>query len=211
MEYEALEKKTDEELLELIRTGDSYAMDTLIVRYKNLVRKNVRRLYLIGGDHDDLLQEGMIGLYKAIRDYDREKNSNFLPFANLCISRQIYTAIQASNTRKNQPLNNYISFDAAKTSEGENEAETLLSEGWLRSASGNPEELLIDQESDQLLEEYLASSLSDFEMQVLRTYLEEENYARVAERLGKSPKTVDNALQRVRRKLMKLGLFIILQ
>ena len=89
MEYEALEKKTDEELLELIRTGDSYAMDTLIVRYKNLVRKNVRRLYLIGGDHDDLLQEGMIGLYKAIRDYDREKNSNFLPFANLCISRQI--------------------------------------------------------------------------------------------------------------------------
>ena len=203
MEHEALEKKTDEELLEQIRAGNSYAMDTLIVRYKNLVRRNVRRLYLIGGDHDDLLQEGMIGLYKAIRDYNREKNSNFLPFANLCISRQIYTAIQASNTRKNQPLNNYISFDAAKTSEGEDEAEPLVLEGWLRSASGDPEELFINQENDQLLEEYLASSLSGFEMQVLRAYLEEENYARVAERLGKSPKTVDNALQRVRRKLMK--------
>ena len=196
-----MEELTDEELIEQVRLQDSEAMEILIVRYKNLVRKNAKALYLIGGEHDDLLQEGMIGLYKAIRDFDPAKNARFLPFANLCISRQIYTAIQASNTRKNQPLNNYISFDAAEDWEGGEERDDLWLNVCMNGSGGNPEELLIHREDDEQIEQFLSKKLSAFEMQVLKAYLEEENYSRVAKRLGKSPKTVDNALQRIRKKL----------
>lgn len=207
MEYREYEALSDEQLLEQIAAGDSYAMETLITRYKNLVRKNARTLYLIGGDREDLLQEGMIGLYKAIRGYDKEKKTGFATFAGLCISRQMYTAIQASNTRKNQPLNDYLSFDAALPAENAENSEDaagreLLPFRWyLQNAAGNPEELIIGRESEQQMQEYLARCLSSFEMEVLKAYLEEESYARVAKRLGKSPKTVDNALQRIRRKL----------
>lgn len=201
MEYEAYARQTDEELIEEIRNGNSYAMDTLIDRYKNLVRKNARAMYLIGGDRDDLIQEGMIGLYKAIRDYNKEKNSSFFHFADLCISRQLYTAVKNSNTRKNQPLNNYVSFDAAEPGEEQNQEEMPLPERYLWGSSRNPEELLINRENKELMEQYLESRLSAFEMQVLKAYLEEENYARVARKLGRSSKTVDNALQRVRKKL----------
>ncbi len=196
-----MEELTDEELIARVRSQDSEAMEILIVRYKNLVRKNAKALYLIGGEHDDLLQEGMIGLYKAIRDFDPAKNTRFLPFANLCISRQIYTAIQASNTRKNQPLNNYISFDAAEDWEGGEERDDLWLNVCMNGSGGNPEELLIHREDDEQIEQFLSKKLSAFEMQVLKAYLEEENYSRVAKRLGKSPKTVDNALQRIRKKL----------
>lgn len=196
-----MEELTDEELIEQVRLQDSEAMEILIVRYKNLVRKNAKALYLIGGEHDDLIQEGMIGLYKAIRDFDPAKNARFLPFANLCISRQIYTAIQASNTRKNQPLNNYISFDAAEDWEGGEERDDLWLNVCMNGSGGNPEELLIHREDDEQIEQFLSKKLSAFEMQVLKAYLEEENYSRVAKRLGKSPKTVDNALQRIRKKL----------
>ena len=196
-----MEELTDEELIEQVRLQDSEAMEILIVRYKNLVRKNAKALYLIGGEHDDLIQEGMIGLYKAIRDFDPAKNARFLPFANLWISRQIYTAIQASNTRKNQPLNNYISFDAAEDWEGGEERDDLWLNVCMNGSGGNPEELLIHREDDEQIEQFLSKKLSAFEMQVLKAYLEEENYSRVAKRLGKSPKTVDNALQRIRKKL----------
>lgn len=207
MEYREYEALSDEKLLAQIAAGDSYAMEALITRYKNLVRKNARTLYLIGGDREDLIQEGMIGLYKAIRDYDKAKNAGFSTFASLCISRQMYTAIQASNTRKNQPLNDYLSFDAAlpaenaENSEDAAGAELLPFRRYLQNAAGNPEELVIDRESEQQMQEYLARRLSSFEMEVLKAYLEEESYARVAKRLGKSPKTVDNALQRIRKKL----------
>lgn len=201
MEYEAYAKQTDDKLIEETKGGNSYAMETLINRYKNLVRKNAKTMYLIGGERDDLIQEGMIGLYKAIRDYKKEKNNNFFRFADLCISRQIYTAVKNSNTRKNQPLNNYISFDAAEQKEGSSREEATLLEQYIWASSQNPEDMLINKENKEFVEQYLKSRLSPFEMQVLKIYLEEENYAKVAEKLGKSLKTVDNALQRARKKL----------
>lgn len=207
MNYEAYTRLTDEELLSEIGAGHTYAMDTLINRYKNLVRKNAKTMYLIGGEHDDLLQEGMIGLYKAIRDYQREKNSSFYHFADLCISRQIYTAIKSSNTMKNQPLNNYISFDAADGSDVNGTESLPPLELYLPHTGNNPEELIIHKENQKQMEELLAKTLSSFEMQVLKAYLAEENYTRVAEKLGKKPKMVDNALQRVRKKLAGLKLF----
>ncbi len=207
MEYREYETLSDEQLLERNARGDVYAAETLITRYKNMVRKNAHALYLIGGDREDLIQEGMIGLYKAIQDYDKKKNTGFATFANLCILRQIYTAIRASNTRKNQPLNNYLSFDAALPAEGAEGAEEgggvdfLPLRWYLQDAAGNPEEMVIDRESEQQMEEFLKSRLSEFELEVLKAYVEEENYVRVAKRLGKSPKMVDNALQRIRKKL----------
>lgn len=204
MEYETYAQQTDEKLIEETRNGDPYAVDILINRYKNLVRKNARAMFLIGGDRDDLLQEGMIGLYKAIRDYNSEKSNSFFHFADLCISRQIYTAVKNSNTRKNQPLNNYISFDAADSEEESSSEEIPLLERYFRKTERDPEEMLINKEDKELMEQYLESKLSPFEMQVLKAYLEEENYARVAKKLGKSAKTVDNALQRVRKKLEEI-------
>ncbi len=202
MEEKAYIGRTDEELIERYKAGDTQAIDALIVRYKKLVKKNARALYLIGGEHDDLIQEGMIGLYKAVRNYDSQKNASFQPFANLCISRQIYTAIQSSRTRKNQPLNDYVSFDAADNEDGELPGVFLYGEHTFESGR-NPEELMISQENDKQMEEFLSKKLSRFEMEVLHVYLEEENYAKVAKQLGKSPKTVDNALQRIRKKLME--------
>ncbi len=202
MEDKAYIGRTDEELIERYKAGDTQAIDALIVRYKKLVKKNARALYLIGGEHDDLIQEGMIGLYKAVRNYDSQKNASFQPFANLCISRQIYTAIQSSRTRKNQPLNDYVSFDAADNEDGELPGVFLYGEHTFESGR-NPEELMISQENDKQMEEFLSKKLSRFEMEVLHVYLEEENYAKVAKQLGKSPKTVDNALQRIRKKLME--------
>ncbi|MDE6875476.1 MAG: sigma-70 family RNA polymerase sigma factor [Lachnospiraceae bacterium] len=207
MEYREYEALSDEQLLERDASGDVYATETLITRYKNLVRKNAYALYLVGGDREDLLQEGMIGLYKAIRDYDKEKSAGFATFAKLCISRQMYTAIQASNTRKNQPLNDYLSFDAALPAEGADHAWDMTGEDflplrwYLQNAAGDPEELMIDRESERQMEERLKNRLSHFELEVLKAYLEEESYTRVAKRLGKSPKMVDNALQRIRKKL----------
>lgn len=206
MEYREYEALTDEQLLERNAAGDVYATELLITRYKNLVRKNAHALYLVGGDREDLIQEGMIGLYKAIRDYNKGRSAGFATFANLCISRQMYTAIKASNTHKNKPLNDYLSFDAPLPEGGvdnDKEAGTdcLPLRWYLQNAAGNPEELMIDRESEQQMQEYLKSRLSDFELKVLKVYIEEENYARVAKRLGKSLKTVDNALQRIRKKL----------
>ena len=202
MEDKAYIGRTDEELIERYKAGDTQAIDALIVRYKKLVKKNARALYLIGGEHDDLIQEGMIGLYKAVRNYDSQKNASFQPFANLCISRQIYTAIQSSRTRKNQPLNDYVSFDAADNEDGELPGVFLYGEHIFESGR-NPEELMISQENDKQMEEFLSKKLSRFEMEVLHVYLEEENYAKVAKQLGKSPKTVDNELQSIRKKLME--------
>ncbi len=207
MDYREYEALSDEQLLAGNAAGDRYAAEVLIARYKNLVRKNAHALYLIGGDREDLIQEGMIGLYKAIRDYDKEKSAGFATFANLCISRQMYTAVQASNTRKTQPLNDYLSFDAPLPAEGGEGAwemagtEFLPLRWYLQNTAGNPEEMVIDRESEQQMEEYLKSRLSSFELEVLKAYMEEENYARVAKRLGRSSKTVDNALQRIRKKL----------
>ena len=186
-----LEERSDEELMEGIRGGEQECMDVLIERYKGQVRKEARTLYLIGGDSDDLIQEGMLGLFKAIRDYRPEKEASFGSFVKLCISRQLYTAIQAASRQKHSPLNTYVELtegldDVSDSSRGK-----------------SPEELLIDQESAESLQDRIEALLSPMEYGILQRYLNGENYVQIAEGLERSPKSIDNALQRIRRKIKK--------
>lgn len=197
------EAETDEVLVEWILAGDSGAMDYLLNKYKNLVRSRARTLFLVGADKEDLIQEGMIGLYKAIRDFDVSKNVSFHNFAELCIHRQMYSAIKGSNTKKNQPLNNYISIDSMKVSEDrENPLEQLL--GLNFEKNKNPEQLVLDKEAANVLEYTLVGHLSDLEKQVLQFYMKDMNYNQIAAALGKEPKAVDNALQRIKKKLTQV-------
>ena len=197
------EAETDESLVELINDGDSEAMDYLMNKYKNLVRGRARTLFLVGADKEDLIQEGMIGLYKAIRNYDTLKNVSFRNFAELCISRQMYSAIKGSNTQKNQPLNNYISIDSMEVSEDrENPMEQLMGINFEKNK--NPEQLVLDKEAASVLEYTLVGHLSEMEKQVLHFYMKDMNYSQIAAALGKEPKAVDNALQRIKKKLTQV-------
>lgn len=180
---------TDEQLIEQIRQGKDACMDELIERYKRQVRNQARTLYLMGGDGDDLIQEGMLGLFKAIRGYQPEKAVSFEAFAQLCISRQLYSAIQASNRQKHAPLNSYV------------ELSPRLGEDAGDPKEKSPEELLIAQENIQNLYAEVLERLSSFEKKIFKAYLNGQNYTEIAEYLGKSPKSIDNALQRIRRKL----------
>ena len=191
MENRKQEARSDETLMEEIRKGSRDCMDILIERYKGQVRKEARTLYLIGGDSDDLIQEGMLGLFKAIRDYQPEKEVPFGTFAKLCISRQLYKAIQAAARQKHTPLNTYVELNEQLDAQED-------------SPQGkSPEDLLIDRESAEGLQERMEALLSPMEKSILQAYLNGDNYIRIAERMGKSPKSVDNALQRIRRKLKK--------
>ena len=186
-----LEKLTDEELVERIRAGETSCMDTLIERYKRQVRNQARTLYLIGGDSDDLIQEGMLGLFKAIRDYRPEKEVSFEAFAKLCISRQLYSAVQAAGRQKHVPLNTYVELSDQLDAQDDG------------PQGKSPEEPLIDRENMEKLKEEIWQLLSPMEKKILRSYLDGESYTETASRLNKSPKSVDNALQRIRRKLKK--------
>ena len=179
-----------------IRAGEQECMDVLIERYKGQVRKEARTLYLIGGDSDDLIQEGMIGLFKAIRDYRSDREASFFHFAELCINRQLYSAVEASNRKKHVPLNTYVSFYSQTMEEGKSLAETLLTD-----QMDDPEQLVIEQENFTAFWEQLREQLSALERQVLDAYLEGKNYRQIAEELGKSPKTIDNALSRIKGKI----------
>lgn len=197
------EKETDEALVNEILTGDSDAMDFLMNKYKNLVRSRARTLFLVGADKEDLIQEGMIGLYKAIRDFKSEKNVSFQSFAELCINRQMYSAIKGSNTKKNQPLNNYISIDSMEGTDGqENPMEQLLGINFEKNK--NPEQLVLDKEAADVLSYTLVGHLSELEKQVLQFYMKDMNYSQIAAALGKEPKAVDNALQRIKKKLSQV-------
>ena len=197
------EKKTDEELVEEIMAGNSDAMDFLMDKYKKLVRSKAKTLFLVGADKEDLIQEGMIGLYKAIRDFKSDKEASFRSFAELCISRQMYTAIKSSNTKKNQPLNNYVSFDSiVKTDGADGPVEDVL--GALTEKISNPEQMVIDKESASVLEYALVGRLSKLEQEVLVYYLRDYNYNQIAKLLSKEPKAVDNALQRIKKKLTQV-------
>lgn len=197
--YEAL---SDQEIICRIQNGDQPAVDYLMEKYKYLVRNKAKALYLIGGDKDDLIQEGMIGLYKAIRDYLPNKDSSFFNFADLCVSRQIYSAIKASNRKKNIPLNNYISLDTPAYGENNDtdEKESLVDIIHQKYVS-NPEELVIDKENTSMIEYELVRRLSDLEKQALGLYMQDLKYVQIAEVLGKEPKTIDNALTRIKTKL----------
>lgn len=187
---------TDEQLIANLRAGDKNIMDYILNKYKPLVLSKANAMFLIGGDTDDLIQEGMIGLFKAIRDYRANKESSFFHFAELCINRQIYSAVEASNRKKHVPLNTYVSFYSQSGEEGKSLAETLSAD-----VMNNPEQLIINQENLQLFWEKLRERLSGMERQVLDEYLSGLNYRQIAEKMGKSPKAIDNALSRIKAKI----------
>lgn len=190
------QKFSDEQLIEMLRDGDDGIMDYILGKYKPLVLRKANAMYLIGGDTDDLIQEGMIGLFKAIRDYRAERASSFFHFAEMCIARQLYSAVEASNRKKHAPLNSYVSFYSKMDEEGKSLAETLSAD-----AMDNPEQMVIAQENVELFWEETKRHLSELERQVLDEYLTGLNYRQIADRLGKSPKAIDNALSRIRAKI----------
>lgn len=192
------EHMTDEQLIRKFRQGDKTIMDYLMEKYKNLVRKEANAMFLLGGENDDLIQEGMIGLFKAVRDYQTEQDTSFYSFAKLCITRQMYSAIEASKRKKHSPLNSYISF----YEQGEDQS-TLLDKMEAGDQS-NPEELLVGRERAQILEAKLEENLSDLENRVLYLHLLGTDYKTIARLLDKSPKTIDNALQRIKSKTEKI-------
>lgn len=186
-QYEAY---SDEELIQKMRDGQTGISDYLMEKYKDFVRSRARAMYLIGGETDDLIQEGMIGLFKAVRDYVPERDTSFRTFACICIDRQLYSAIQSNNRQKHIPLNSYISL-SDEVDEG------LLRELWVE----NPESIVIDRENAVLLQEEINNRLSSMERKVLELYLKGYGYQKIAEILGKTPKSADNALQRIRAKV----------
>ena len=195
---EKYEGISDEELIRRFRDGENEIMDFILEKYKPMVRKKTKLLYLIGGENDDLIQEGMIGLFKAVRDYDLEKEASFFSFAELCINRQLYSALEASNRKKHIPLNTYVSFSNQETEEGLN-LEQVITDRAL-----SPEEMLIEKERQAEFETRLLEKLSAMEKKVLGLYLEGNSYIQIAEIMGKSPKSIDNSLQRIRGKIKLL-------
>lgn len=193
---EQYQNLSDEQLIEQLRAGDTGLMEYLLTKYKPLVRKKANAMYLIGGDTDDLIQEGMIGLFKAIRDYNPDKETAFFHFAELCITRQIYSAVEASNRKKHVPLNTYVSFYAQTGREGKSLAETLETDDM-----NNPEQMMIAQENLQQFWDKLKERLSPMERSVLDEYLSGLNYQQIAEKMGKSAKSIDNALSRIKSKV----------
>lgn len=196
---------SDEELILRLRDGEGAITDYIMDKYKNLVRSRAKSMYILGADRDDLIQEGMIGLFKAVRDYDAGRDASFFTFAELCVSRQMYTAIQAAGRQKHMPLNSYISLYAGSTQADADgrDGEWELSESLLSQSERNPEELLIDRENVERLEKTIEKELSSFEKQVLDLYLTGMKYSEIARVLGRDEKSTDNALQRIKSKLKK--------
>ena len=199
-----LKQCSDEELIVRYRDGDTDAMDFIFERYKHLVRKKAKAMFLAGGDNDDLIQEGMIGLYKAIRDYNTDREASFATFASMCINRQMITAVAASNRKKNMQLNTYVSYDMPAG--GDEDSDMRLVDILQSQTELNPEKLLIDKEHNWDLKSRLKEVLSTFEQQVLTYYLEGMDYTAIAKKMQKPPKSVDNALQRIRSKAARLTL-----
>ena len=190
----------DEQLVRRLREGESAIMDYIISKYKYLVIRAAKAIYLIGGENDDLIQEGMIGLFKAVRDFDTQQETSFYSFAELCISRQMYTAIKLSQRQKHMPLNSYVSLYDIKKSDYDDKQSPLIEQLEIESNS-KPEEVFLDKERMQMLVEQLNERLSDMERRVLHLHLQGEDYRSIAELLDKSPKSIDNALQRIRQKM----------
>lgn len=196
------EKLKDEEVLVLVRKGNKQALDYLMEKYKKKVLNKARAMYLIGGDQDDLIQEGMIGLFKAAMDYDGTKNASFATFASLCIDRQMYTAVEAANRLKHKPLNSYISI----FEEGlERDGEETGGEVWISDEATNPEVVFFAKENEKIILSNLAKILSAFEYEVLEMFLDGKDYNEIAVCLNKTPKSIDNALQRIKNKIIKMN------
>ncbi|WHH61416.1 RNA polymerase sporulation sigma factor SigH [Petroclostridium sp. X23] len=190
----------DEEVVEDARTGNDKALEYIIDKYKNFVRAKARTYFLIGADREDIVQEGMIGLYKAIRDFREDKLSSFRAFAELCITRQIITAIKTATRQKHIPLNSYVSLNRPIFDE---ESDRTLLDILSEERMYDPEEMIINREEFTGIEEKMGEILSELEWEVLSSYLQGKSYQEIAEDLDRHVKSIDNALQRVKRKLEK--------
>ena len=190
----------DEEVVGLAHQGDTLAVEYLLGKYKNFVRSKARSYFLIGADHEDIVQEGMIGLFKAIRDYQPERLSSFRAFAELCITRQIITAIKTATRQKHVPLNSYVSLNKPIYDE---ESDRTLMDVIVEGHAQNPEELIIGRENLLSIRDRADQVLSSLEQEVLNAYLDGKSYQEIADKLGRHVKSIDNALQRVKRKLEK--------
>lgn len=195
-----LQPLDDEALVELSQDGSSKAQDILIQRYKNLVKGKSRAYFLMGADKEDIVQEGMIGLFKAIRDYRPDKAASFKSFAEMCVKRQIITAIKTAARQKHMPLNSYVSLNKPVFDE---ESDRTMYDMMTNSKELNPEHLLIKREELKMLETKMDEVLSDLEWEVLNAYLDGKTYSEIALEMNKHVKSVDNALQRVKKKLEK--------
>lgn len=196
------ENMSDEELIIRQRDGDNRVTDFIIEKYKDMVRKKTKSMYILGADHEDLLQEGMIGLFKAVRDYDAGRDASFRTFAELCVTRQVYTAIQAAGRKKHSFLNFYVSLYGSGDGKGQEDYPELMEE-FAADGIGNPETMVIDKENLEHLEHVIEQELSDFEKQVLELRLTGMGYTEIARVLGKTDKATDNALQRIKAKIKK--------
>lgn len=194
---------SDDELLELINKKDTDALDFLICKYKDLVNSKVNKYFIIGAEKEDIVQEGLIGLYKAIKDYKPDKQNSFKSFANLCIERQLITAIKSSNRQKHMPLNSYLSLNMTAFENEDGNNDTQIVDVLENTVIEDPLDTITKKEYFSSVENVIDSSLSDFEKKVLNRYVKGESYVKIAERLDAPVKSVDNAIQRIRKKTAK--------
>ena len=194
------EADVDDNMVFRAKAGDEKSLNHILKKYRNFVRSKAKPFFIVGADKEDILQEGMIGLFKAIRDYDEEKTVSFRAFAELCVTRQIITAVKAATRQKHIPLNSYISLNKPMSEE---DPDKTLMDMMKNSHISDPEQLIISKEEMKLIEEKTKEMLSEFETRVLSLYLKGYSYNEISEKLCKHPKSVDNALQRIKRKFEK--------
>ena len=193
----------DEEIINKIKVGDKSALNYLMDKYKELVNMKVSKYYIIGAEKEDIVQEGMIGLYKAIKSYSEDKNTSFKSFANMCIERQLITAIKTSNRQKHMPLNSYLSLNMNAYDSDDEENNTTVMEIFNNDTIEDPLDTLTKKEYYKSVELAIDKSLSKFEKKVLNRYVQGESYVQIAEKLDAPVKSVDNAIQRIRKKAIK--------
>lgn len=200
-ERQDLEGLEDLDLVKRVRDGDERCLEALLSRYRNFARSKARSYFLAGSDKEDVVQEGMIGLFKAIRDFDLSQDTPFRAFAELCISRQILTAIKTANRQKHQPLNSSVSLDAPAY--GDEKGESSVGDNLIATTLTDPAELVISAQEIEAIRDSMRDSLTDLEGDVLRLYMDGKSYEEIAGALGNHVKSIDNALQRIKRKLQR--------
>ena len=193
---------TDEQIVTEIKQGDEYALSYLLEKYKELVNMKVGKYFMVGAEKEDIMQEGMIGLYKAIKNFDTQKQNSFKTFANLCIERQLITAIKTSNRQKHMPLNSYLSLNMAAYDNNEDDSVELM-DTFNSNTIEDPLETVMKKEYYEQIHNNIEKSLSKFEKQVLDRFMKGESYNVIAKRLDSPVKSVDNAIQRIRKKAIK--------
>jgi len=201
LEILALTELTDDDLVARFQDGDTEALEVLLQRYRRFARAKARGYFLIGADSDDIEQEGMIGLFKAVRDFRSDRQASFRAFAELCITRQIITAIKTATRQKHQPLNSYVSLSGTPTNNSEEQSERTVEEVLEAKGLADPIDVIISMENLSSMRRSMAEMLSGLEVEVLRLYVEGKSYQEIAVSLGRHVKSIDNALQRIKRKL----------